>query len=764
MTLHDMALHNLDSKLRTAGLKLAGIVLVAGVLFAGSLGAQARMYEVPRSFSLPVESVEQVRSKILPAIDVNRLREEDVARGKVPGPQRFAVAADVSYTLRNSFTLQELDDGTLWRLRIRSQGALSLNLGILKFEMPKGAKIWIYDPARTDVEGPYTERNRNTQGGLWTPIIEGDEIVVEVFAPKGAPAPVIEIGHVNQAYRGFLKSGMNGGSEGACENDVVCPIGDPWRDQIRAVGLYTIGGVDWCTGTLMNNTAVNFTPYVLSANHCSVSVTNAPRIVMYWNYQSAMCGAHSSSTLGDNQTGAIFHASRAGTDFVLFELQDVPNSMFHVYYSGWDASGVAPAMSAGIHHPAADVKAISTSNTAAQSVSISPEQPNPFGYFWRIDWTSGSTEGGSSGSCIFDAATKRCFGQLEGGPSACGVSPTDMHDYYGKLSRSWNGGGSSAERLSDWLDPLNTGAPALDGDPHITTVNNQHYDFQSAGEFVSLRDPDGLEIQTRQTAISTSFTPGADPHDGLATCVSLNAAVAARVGQHRVTYQPNISGRPDPSGMQLRMDGQLVALSGAGLALAGGGRIDPTSSTGGIQVTFADRSVLFVTPLWWADQEKWYLNVDLQRPNAAGGAEQGALPVGGIAGAITADTWLPRMPDGSSLGPMPATMAGRYDTLYKKFAYAWRVTDESSLFDYGPGTSTATFTNRNWPANGGSCVIPQAPTAKPAAPGVAERVCGAIKNKQDHRNCVFDVQATGEEGFAKLYLLSRPARDVRVAQ
>ena len=84
MTLHDMALHNLDSKLRTAGLKLTGIVLVAGVLIAGSLGAQARMYEVPRSFSLPVESFEQVARKILPAMDVNRLREEDVARGKVP--------------------------------------------------------------------------------------------------------------------------------------------------------------------------------------------------------------------------------------------------------------------------------------------------------------------------------------------------------------------------------------------------------------------------------------------------------------------------------------------------------------------------------------------------------------------------------------------------------------------------------------------------------------------------------------------------------
>src|SRR5215472_14247949 len=46
------------------------------------------------------------------------------------------------------------------------------------------------------------------------------------------------------------------------------------------------------------------------------------------------------------------------------------------------------------------------------------------------------------------------------------------------------------------------------GDPHITTVDGIHYDFQGAGEFTALRGK-GLEIQTRQTPIATTFLPGA---------------------------------------------------------------------------------------------------------------------------------------------------------------------------------------------------------------------------------------------------------------
>jgi subtilisin family serine protease len=124
-----------------------------------------------------------------------------------------------------------------------------------------------------------------------------------------------------------------------------------------------------------------------------------------------------------------------------------------------------------------------------------------------------------------------------------------------------NLGPGSPNELLHW-GSLNDGQN--DGDPHLTTVDGTHYDFQGAGEFVTLRDADGMEIQTRQSPIATTFNPGPDSHDGLATCVSLNTAAAARVGKHRVTYEPNLSGVPDPNGLQLRVDGVLKTLDPAG--------------------------------------------------------------------------------------------------------------------------------------------------------------------------------------------------------
>lgn len=166
--------------------------------------ALARMYEEPRSFSLKETSPAQVDRRILPAVDTARLQEENQNRGKdplYPAPRRFAVAADVAFTLTNSGTLQTLPDGRLWRLSIQAPGARTLNLGITRFDMTAGAKLWIYDPGHKHVEGPYTSRHRSRLGSLWTPMIEGDEIVIEVFVPAGIPESAIEIGKVNQGYR-----------------------------------------------------------------------------------------------------------------------------------------------------------------------------------------------------------------------------------------------------------------------------------------------------------------------------------------------------------------------------------------------------------------------------------------------------------------------------------------------------------------------------------------------------------------------------------
>lgn len=299
------------------------------------------------------------------------------------------------------------------------------------------------------------------------------------------------------------------------------------------------------------------------------------------------------------------------------------------------------------------------------------------------------------------------------------------------------------------------------GDPHIFTVDDVHYDFQGAGEFTALRGDGqgggestvprggGLEIQTRQTGIATTFLPGANPYTGLQTCVALYSAVAARVGKHRVSYEPNLSGVPDPSGLQLRVDGVLTTLGPQGIDLDGSRVVQPWGGNG-IEIDYSDKTILIVTPAFWPDQQKWYLNVNVYAATATAG----------IFGKLARDSWLPALPDGSSLGPKPDSLHERYIDLYGKFADAWRVTDATSLFDYPPGTSTATFTDRGWPReNPQSCAIEGQPSAGPPIDvGAAETQCSAITDNNMRADCVFDVSVTGFTGFANTYVLTQQRR------
>lgn len=286
------------------------------------------------------------------------------------------------------------------------------------------------------------------------------------------------------------------------------------------------------------------------------------------------------------------------------------------------------------------------------------------------------------------------------------------------------------------------------GDPHITTTDGIHYDFQSAGEFTALRGG-GVEIQTRQTPVATATVPGANPYTGLQTCVAIYSAVAARVGRHRVSYEPNISGVPDPSGMQLRVDGKLTALGPQGINL-GGSRIVRPWGGAGIEIDYSNKTTLIVTPAFWPAQQQWYLNINVY----------GTTARQGIFGKLATGSWLPALPNGASLGPRPAPLHQRYIELYAAFANAWRVTPATSLFDYKPGTSTSTFTLAGWPReNPQSCAIEREPSAgPPIAVAVAQKQCSAIADRNMKADCVFDVSVTGFTGFAETYRVTQQRR------
>lgn len=294
--------------------------------------------------------------------------------------------------------------------------------------------------------------------------------------------------------------------------------------------------------------------------------------------------------------------------------------------------------------------------------------------------------------------------------------------------------------------------PSTVGDPHIKTVDGINYDFQSAGEFVLLRD-EYVEIQARQTAVETDVPVGPNPHTGLTSCVSVNSAVAVRVGRHRITYQPNISGRPDPEGLQLRVDGKLMKMNAHGIPLASGGRIMQTIAPGGIQIEGPGGTVIVITPGWWEHYQLWYLNIDVRQIRATQG----------LMGTIAPGNWLPALPDGTLLGPMPDDLQQRHDVLYGKFGNAWRVNDVTSLFDYAPGTSTKNFIIESWPGGNSdqACTLPPqpgAPQTKPPEKALtlveAEECCSGIIDKDRRSNCVKDVMATGNRGFSKTYLLA----------
>lgn len=286
---------------------------------------------------------------------------------------------------------------------------------------------------------------------------------------------------------------------------------------------------------------------------------------------------------------------------------------------------------------------------------------------------------------------------------------------------------------------------ADNGDPHIRTVSGENYDFHSAGEFTLLRDGD-MEIQVRQTPVP-SASPIPNGHTGLTSCVSVNTAVAARVSGHRVSYQPSLTGDASPSGMEVRVDGKLVDLDAVpSIPLGGGSRVARASVGGGIQIDFEDGTTLLVVPGWWSSHNIWYLNLSILNTPATSG----------IMGFIPPGSWLPTLPDGTSMGPRPASSTDRFDDLNRKFADAWRVTNATSLFDYAPGMSTADFTNKDWPVEGSTnCSLPKQPLVEPIDRDVAEELCGQIAKRDARANCAFDVALTGEPNFARTYELTQ---------
>ncbi len=455
------------------------IIYTLAFLFSISGFSQVTNEGAPNSWSLGVDN-SNITEIELPSFDLDRVKAEDKVNDNEPSvPWRFGYMHSVDYSFEDgSWTTLENGD-RIWRILISSSGALSLNFIFDDFYMPDGGYIYIYNDERTDLLGAYDSQQNQESGILGTWLVEGDKVWIEYFEPNESyNQGRLHIAKATHGYRNAktFNEAKALNQSGHCNLDVECSIGDDWVDlkdhHKRASALLISGGSSFCSGALINNTENDGTPYFLTADHCTGSSAAAWSFRFGWISPTTVCATTQSNANGPTNmtiSGATIRARSSASDFALIEINNnIPTSWDRVF-SGWDNSGQTPDFTVGIHHPVGDV----------MKVCRDDDQPiqafNAGAATWEITtagggWEFGVTEGGSSGSPLYDPEG-RIIGQLYGGAAACsGTNDNNQFDYYGRVDVSWNGGGTSSSRLKDWLDPNDTGATDVGPYPALTLL------------------------------------------------------------------------------------------------------------------------------------------------------------------------------------------------------------------------------------------------------------------------------------------------------
>lgn len=428
-------------------------------LSAGSmLNAQIAHEGEPFQWKIKTISLEDIPGVVTEKLDMAAIEAEDrVVDQYKETPYRFGIEHEVSIDVlaEGKFTLLKKGD-KLWQYAITCPAATSVNLLFSQWHLPVGGQVTIWNADRTEFLGAYTHENNQEWGSLAVGVIHTDKIVVEYYEQaEVAEQARLEIGTIVHGYRAILnkwevvEKGPYGNS-GNCNMNVNCPDGSTWQNEKRGVALILNGGSAWCTGSLINNTAQDGTPYFLTAAHCNATESNW---VFYFNHESATCTGTTGPT-NQSISGATQIASGTASDYHLIQLSSPVPSSYNPYYNGWDRSNSPVSTAVGIHHPSGDIKKISFDDDPLTKTNYSSNTVTSAGTHWRIEaWERNTTtEGGSSGSPLFDQ-NHRIIGQLHGGAAACGNT---LSDWYGAFGNSWSG-------LSAYLDPLGTGAMTLNG-------------------------------------------------------------------------------------------------------------------------------------------------------------------------------------------------------------------------------------------------------------------------------------------------------------
>lgn len=446
---------------------------------------------LPPSFQYPPQTLRSEAKTIhIPVkFSVEDLKTVDAWQVSQGAPLRVATLIDTDVSLSRSGNSVTLPDGqTVRQLHIQAEGAIALMLYYKDFYIPEGGRLFIYNADRSQVLGAYTSQTHPDGGLFATEFVAGDDLILEYVPAPDGTEPRIEIEQIGYGYNHLSVSSDlradDSKKAGPCMVNINCVEGDDWQEQKKGicriaakVGKSTL----LCSGSLVNNTAQDMKPYILSAFHCtrnfktntSATTSDYRQWVFHFHYERSRCDNTSPAYAHKTMVGCTevaFTPTEKGSDGLLLLLnQNIPSS-YQVFFNGWDRTNRIATSGVGIHHPEGDYMKISTyGNQPVETTTWADGETHERGAVdahWNVifdETTNGYavTESGSSGSPLFNQ-NKLITGTLTGGNSSC--DNPDGINLYGKLFYHWNKySRDENNRMDIWLDPIQSGVSSLNG-------------------------------------------------------------------------------------------------------------------------------------------------------------------------------------------------------------------------------------------------------------------------------------------------------------
>ena len=348
------------------------------------------------------------------------------------------------------------DGGRSARIQIRAPSAAAVRIALraavadaavtLQFS---GASGMVFGPVPWDAITQDTRRF----GEFWSPVLEGEVATIDLHAGPDAVTEGMTLEMPRMAHQivsnvqlrslspnaWSAKTASEIGLSQSCNIDVACVAPTTaLSNAAKAVAQLLFLGDDdnhyLCTGTLLNDVPATSTPYLFTASHCMSSARAARTLNTFWFFDAVACKSNAVPPYVQLTAGAALLGRSQDRDWALIRLNESPPA--GTWFAGWTALPVPlNAVTTTLHHPRGDLKKWSA-GYVSQVVSLSDFVVH--GTFTEVAYTSGITEGGSSGAALLTYVDAGDYYEVRGGISegnlvTCPAAPGVTYDDYSRV-------------------------------------------------------------------------------------------------------------------------------------------------------------------------------------------------------------------------------------------------------------------------------------------------------------------------------------------